>query len=196
MRRSTSAPRTAQQQCSASHPPRHNRMRQLIIDTETTGLDPQPGPPDHRDRRSSSSSTAGRPAATVHFKINPEREIDVGATEVHGMTWDDLQRQAALPRRRRRVHRVRARRRVGDPQRAVRRRRSSTPSSRAIEAAARAATIASAVVDTLHLAREAFPGKRNNLDALCERFARRQRAARRCTARCSTRSCFPRSTSR
>jgi DNA polymerase-3 subunit epsilon len=31
--------------------------------------------------------------------------------------------------------------------------------------------IAHAIVDTLQLAREAFPGKRNNLDALCERFA-------------------------
>jgi DNA polymerase-3 subunit epsilon len=31
--------------------------------------------------------------------------------------------------------------------------------------------IAAGIVDTLGLAREMFPGKRNNLDALCERFA-------------------------
>jgi DNA polymerase-3 subunit epsilon len=64
-------------------------MRQIILDTETTGLDPRQG---HRiieiaglelvDRR-----PTGR---HVHLYLNPEREIDAGATEVHGMTWDDL----------------------------------------------------------------------------------------------------------
>jgi DNA polymerase-3 subunit epsilon len=64
-------------------------MRQIIIDTETTGLDPKQG---HRiielaaleiiDRR-----TTGR---AVQFRLDPEREIDAGATEVHGMTWEDL----------------------------------------------------------------------------------------------------------
>ena len=64
-------------------------MRQIILDTETTGLYPEQG---HRiielaglelvDRR-----PTGR---TVHFFLDPEREIDVAATEVHGMTWDDL----------------------------------------------------------------------------------------------------------
>ena len=38
----------------------------------------------------SRSSTGAPPAARVHFHLDPEREIDVGATEVHGMTWDDL----------------------------------------------------------------------------------------------------------
>ena len=64
-------------------------MRQLILDTETTGLDPRQ---DHRiieiavlelvDRR-----PTGR---HLHVKLNPEREIDPGASEVPGMTWDDL----------------------------------------------------------------------------------------------------------
>src|SRR5439155_7433463 len=33
-----------------------------------------------------------------------------------------------------------------------------------------ATALASEVIDTLALARDAFPGKKNNLDALCERF--------------------------
>ena len=33
------------------------------------------------------------------------------------------------------------------------------------------ATVYGSLVDTLSLARDSFPGKRNNLDALCERFA-------------------------
>jgi len=58
-------------------------MRQIIIDTETTGLDPGQG---HRvielaaleiiDRR-----LTGR---AVQLRFDPEREIDPGATEVHG----------------------------------------------------------------------------------------------------------------
>src|SRR5450631_3767915 len=64
-------------------------MRQLILDTETTGLDARQG---HRiieigcveliDRR-----PTGR---HLHVYVNPEREIDAGATEVHGFTWDML----------------------------------------------------------------------------------------------------------
>jgi DNA polymerase III epsilon subunit-like protein len=51
------------------------------------------------------------------------------------------------------------------------------------------------VTDTLMLARELHPGKKNSLDALCERYASTIRAAR-CTGRCSMRSCSPTSGSR
>ena len=38
-----------------------------------------------------SSLSTGRPTGRhVHFYVNPEREIDSGATDVHGMTWDML----------------------------------------------------------------------------------------------------------
>ena len=97
-------------------------MRQLIIDTETTGLDPKHGPPHHRVRRRSSSSTAGPRAATLHFHVDPEREIDAGATEVHGMTWDDLKGRPRFRDVAAEIRRLRARRRVDHPQRAVRRR--------------------------------------------------------------------------
>ncbi|MCK4864215.1 MAG: DNA polymerase III subunit epsilon [Gammaproteobacteria bacterium] len=60
-------------------------MRQIVLDTETTGLEPRLG---HRiieigcveviDRR----VTGNR----YHQYINPEREIDEGAVEVHGIT--------------------------------------------------------------------------------------------------------------
>ena len=64
-------------------------MRQLIIDTETTGLDPQQG---HRIIELAGLEIVNRRATgrTVHFHLDPEREIDPGATEIHGMTWDDL----------------------------------------------------------------------------------------------------------
>ena len=64
-------------------------MRQIFLDTETTGLDPRQG---HRiieiaclemvDRR-----LTGR---HLHKYINPEREIDEGAAAVHGITLEFL----------------------------------------------------------------------------------------------------------
>ena len=64
-------------------------MRQIILDTETTGLDPQEG---HRiieigcieliDRRLTDNR--------FHVYLNPEREIDENALEVHGLNQDFL----------------------------------------------------------------------------------------------------------
>ena len=64
-------------------------MRKLIIDTETTGLYPQQG---HRIIELAGLEVVNRRATgrTFHFHLDPERDIDFGATEVHGRTWDDL----------------------------------------------------------------------------------------------------------
>ncbi len=105
---------------------------------------------------------------TVHFRVDPEREIDVGRDRG---ARDDLGRpqgQAEVRRRRRRVHRVRGGRAVDHPQRAVRPRLPRRRARARRPAALRG--VHGGVVDTLALAREMFPGKRNNLDALCERF--------------------------
>jgi len=143
-------------------------MRLLVIDTETTGLDPRQ---DHRIIEVAVIELVDRRATGrhLHFKVNPEREIDLGATEVHGMTWDDLRdrplfrdvasefvefaRGAEWV-----IHNAPFDVGFLDAELA----RIEGPCCR---------EIAHAIVDTLQLAREAFPGKRNNLDALCERFA-------------------------
>ena len=142
-------------------------MRQIIIDTETTGLDPKQG---HRiielaaleviDRR-----VTGR---AVHFSVDPEREIDAGATEVHGMTWEDLK---GKPRFRDIVAEF------AEFARGAEWIIHNAPFDigfldaelQLVEQGACAAIYAR-LVDTLALAREMFPGKRNSLDALCERF--------------------------
>ena len=64
-------------------------LRQVVLDTETTGLSAEDG---HRiveigcveivDRR-----LTGR---TLHLYVNPERDIDPGALEVHGLTRERL----------------------------------------------------------------------------------------------------------
>jgi DNA polymerase-3 subunit epsilon len=142
-------------------------MRQLILDTETTGLSPEQG---HRiieiagvelvDRRPTGRS--------VHLYLDPEREIDAGATEVHGMTWDDLKGKPRFPDVAGEFVEF-----ARDAQWVIH----NAPFDVAFLDAefkraglSPCATLHAGLVDTLALARDAFPGKRNNLNALCERF--------------------------
>ena len=142
-------------------------MRQLIVDTETTGLDSQQG---HRIIELAGLEVVDRRATgrTVHFRVDPEREIDAGATEVHGMTWDDLRGKAKFGDVAPEfidfargavwvIHNAPFDLAFLDAELA----RAGLP---------RCTDIHAGVIDTLALAREMHPGKRNNLDALCERF--------------------------
>jgi DNA polymerase-3 subunit epsilon len=142
-------------------------MRQIIIDTETTGLDPKQG---HRIIELAALEVANRRATgrSVHFRIDPEREIDSAATEVHGMTWDDLR---GKPR-----FRDIAAEFVAFAQGAEWIIHNAPfdvgflDSELEHASLPRCAEIHAGVIDTLALAREMFPGKRNGLDALCERY--------------------------
>lgn len=64
-------------------------MRQVVLDTETTGLDPDQG---HRVIEIGCVELINRRLTNRHFHvyINPEREIDPGAIEVHGITNEFL----------------------------------------------------------------------------------------------------------
>src|SRR4029453_5067241 len=142
-------------------------MRQLIIDTETTGLDPKQG---HRiiefaaleliDRR-----PTGR---TLHLHLDPERDVDTGATEVHGKTWDDLRGRPKFRDLAQQIIEF-----ARDAEWIIH----NAPFDvafldREFDYCSLPASVAlySNLVDTLALARDSFPGKRNNLEALCERF--------------------------
>ncbi len=63
--------------------------RQIILDTETTGLEPQQG---HRIIEIGCVEMVDRKLTgnNYHCFLNPEREIDAGAVQVHGITLDDL----------------------------------------------------------------------------------------------------------
>ncbi len=142
--------------------------RYVILDTETTGLDPKQG---HRVIELAGVELVGRQLTGRHFHryLNPDREIDAGATEVHGMTWEDLRDKphfaevideflefldgAGLV-----IHNAPFDVAFLDYELGLIDRPSIS-------------TLCGGVVDTLRLAREQFPGKRNTLDALCERFA-------------------------
>ncbi|MHB8915364.1 MAG: DNA polymerase III subunit epsilon [Thiobacillus sp.] len=65
-------------------------MRQIILDTETTGLDPNQG---HRIIEIAAIEMFNRRLTGNHFHryLNPDREIDAGAMQVHGITPEFLQ---------------------------------------------------------------------------------------------------------
>jgi DNA polymerase III subunit epsilon len=142
-------------------------MRQLILDTETTGLDPRQG---HRVIEIAAVEIVQRRVTGrhLHFYVNPERDIDVAASEIHGMTWEDLK--------------TRPRFREIAPEfldfaRGAEWIIHNAPFDIAfldyeLELAGlpRCCDHYGKTIDTLALARESFPGKRNSLDALCERF--------------------------
>ena len=70
-------------------------MRQIILDTETTGLDPSLG---HRIIEIAAVEIVNRRFTDRHYHqyVNPEREIEAGALEVHGMTGEFLQDKPKL----------------------------------------------------------------------------------------------------
>jgi len=92
----------------------------------------------------------------------------MGATDVHGKTWEDLKQQP------------RFRDRMGEMLEFLRDAEWIIHNAAfdieflnwelEKEGGPRCEALYSRVIDTLSLAREAHPGKRNNLDALCERF--------------------------
>jgi len=142
-------------------------MRQLIIDTETTGLDPRGG---HRIIELAALELVDRrpTGRSLHLYFDPEREIDLGATEVHGKTWEDLKGRPRF-----RDHAAELLDFLRDAEWIIH----NAPFDIAfidyelgLLQHSGCAALHSGVIDTLALARETFPGKRNNLDALCERF--------------------------
>lgn len=140
--------------------------RQIILDTETTGLDPASG---HRIIEVACVEMVNRRLTRNNFvrRINPEREIDAGATAVHGVTIEEL------------THEPKFAQIVDELLRFV------TGAELIIHNAPfdigflnaelkrlkkAPLTDICSVTDTLAMARDMHPGKRNSLDALCDRY--------------------------
>ena len=141
--------------------------RQIVLDTETTGLDPKSGHRvieigcvEMRERRLSGNN--------LHLYLQPDREVDPGAMAVHGITDEfllDKPRFAEIAKELRDYlagaeliihnadfdvgfleHEFRL---LGEPL---------------------VLADVCTVTDTLGMARKQFPGQRNSLDALCKRL--------------------------
>jgi DNA polymerase-3 subunit epsilon len=142
-------------------------LRQIVLDTETTGLSAEDG---HRIIEIGCVEILGRrlTGRQLHLYINPEREIDQGALEVHGLTLERLRDE---PRFAEVADRI-----AGFVEGAELLIHNAAFDMAFLEAEFRRLgrprfrSLVAAVTDTLALARELHPGRRNSLDALCERY--------------------------
>ncbi len=141
-------------------------MRRIVLDTETTGLDPG----SHRVIELACLELHGRRATGRHFHryLNPERAIDAAASAVHGLTLEDL---ADKPRFAEIADEFLEF--VAGAELLIHNAPFDVGFLDAELARLGRAPIATVctVSDTLSMAREMHPGRKNSLDALCERYA-------------------------
>ena len=142
-------------------------MRQVVLDTETTGLNPKLG---DRIIEVGCVEILSRSVGERHFHayVNPERDIEEAASRVHGLTREDLLakpkfaeiaaqfldyvRGAELI-----IHNADFDVEFLDLE-------------LGLAGLGRLADHVAKITDTLAFARELHPGKKNSLDALCERY--------------------------
>lgn len=141
--------------------------RIVFLDTETTGLDARFG---HRIIEIAAVEALGRELTgrTIHFYLDPEREIDAGATAVHGFTWDDLRGKPKFSAVLTTVLHF-----LVDARVVIHNAPFDVSFIDQELARLREPPIAKRpllIVDSLAMAKEKFPGKRNSLDALCSRL--------------------------
>jgi len=143
-------------------------MRQIVLDTETTGLETSA---DHRIIEIGAVELINRKQTnqSFHVYINPEREVDEGAASIHGMTLEDLKDKPLfkdiaddliqfIDGTELIIHNAPFD--VGFLNHEF---------SLLSEQSGRVEDICK-ITDSLALAREFHPGQRNNLDSLCKRY--------------------------
>jgi DNA polymerase-3 subunit epsilon len=150
-------------------------MRQIVLDTETTGLEAERG---HRIIEIGCVELVNRRHSGRHFHryLNPERDIDEGARAVHGITRERLLSAPKFGEIAEELFGF-----IGGCELIIH----NAPfdlgfidmeltllarirgAGGALPSGVRSVCL---VLDTLSLARERHPGQRNNLDALCKRY--------------------------
>ncbi|SDW40649.1 DNA polymerase III subunit epsilon [Nitrosomonas communis] len=142
-------------------------MRKVFIDTETTGLDPKLG---HRIVEIAAVEMYNRQLTGRHFHyyLNPERESEASALQIHGLTSEFLQDKQKfrdicaafldfIEGAELLIHNAPFD--VGFLDHEL-----------GLVKQLPLKNYCSEITDTLIIAKEIHPGKRNNLDALCERY--------------------------
>ena len=143
-------------------------MRQIALDTETTGINTADG---HRVIEIGCVEIENRriTGREYHCYLNPEREIDEGAARVHGLTLDKLRDKPLFNEIAEEfldfignselvIHNAKFDVGFLDSELSI-----INHDIKSIEKHA-------LVLDTLALARQMHPGKKNSLDALCNRY--------------------------
>ena len=144
-------------------------MRQVVLDTETTGLDWEHG---HRVIEIGCIEIVNRrkTGESFHCYLNPQREVDEAAQEVHGLSAQDLADKPLfidvaddflgfISNAELIIHNASFDVGFLDNEFMLVRREQSRLS------------VTHQILDTLMLARQMHPGQRNSLDALCRRYS-------------------------
>lgn len=142
-------------------------MRQIILDTETTGLDPALG---HRIIEIAGVEIVNRrlTGRQFHRYVNPERDSEEAALQIHGLTREFLSDKPKF-------------REIAEELLEFLAGGELVIHNAAFDVAfldhefrlldfQPVCTHCPSVIDTLRLARDLHPGKRNGLDALCSRY--------------------------
>jgi DNA polymerase-3 subunit epsilon len=143
-------------------------MRQIVLDTETTGLEPGLG---HRIIEIGGIELVNRRATgrTFHRYLNPEREIDEAALAVHGLSRTELDGQPRFAEIHEELLAF-----LADAELVMHNAEFDVAFLDAelgrLPGEIRRVASVCQVLDTLALAREMHPGQRNSLDALAKRY--------------------------
>ena len=142
-------------------------MRQIFLDTETTGLEHKLG---HRVIEIGGVEMVNRRLTNRHFHyyLNPDREIDAGAQAVHGISSEFLQDKPRFKEIAAEFLDF-----IRDAELIIH----NAPFDVGFLNAElgrldlpKLQSVCRGVEDTLRMAKEMYPGKKNNLNALCERY--------------------------
>jgi len=143
-------------------------MRQVVLDTETTGLEVEQ---EHRIIEIGCVEIFNRrlTGRSFHQYLNPEREIEEGAVQVHGLTRERLAKEPTFSQ----VH-AEFLEFIRDAELIIHNAPFDVAFLNAelarIQFEHRVADLCR-VLDSLALARQMHPGQRNSLDALCKRYS-------------------------
>jgi DNA polymerase-3 subunit epsilon len=141
-------------------------MRQIMLDTETTGLDPSQG---HRIVELGCVEVVNRglTGSHLHLYLNPDRDSDPDALRIHGLTTEFLSNHPHFEDIAQQLVDY-----VKDAEVII---HNASFDTRFLSAELSRVglppfeQLCAKVTDSLQYARELYPGKRNSLDALCER---------------------------
>jgi len=143
-------------------------MRQIVLDTETTGLEHSQG---HRLIEIGCVELIDRKLTGRHYHqyLNPQREIDAGAIEVHGITNEMLADKPVFAQVADNLLEF-----IGGAELIIH----NAPFDigflnselNRLEKGFEPIERICGIVDTLVMARQRHPGQKNNLDALCQRY--------------------------
>ncbi|NNE78788.1 MAG: DNA polymerase III subunit epsilon [Silicimonas sp.] len=140
-------------------------MREIVLDTETTGLDPETG--DRIVEIGAVELFGHMPTGrTYHQYVNPERDVPEGAVQVHGLTFDFLRDKPVFKDVAEAFLDF-----IGDAKLVI---HNAAFDMKFINAELRWQKIQTLpfdrAIDTLEIARKKFPGSPASLDALCRRY--------------------------